>query len=273
MVINILIAIIITGFMSAFCYINYKKCKDDLEKSLYILLFFVSIVPAVIYYLDKYNVPTHLGWNVNVNTQNWLAFLANYSSSIISAIISAVILVIVTILQIKKNNEDNIKRDRESLRLQNMPILKYLIDTKNKSEGTLDELIITNTESGNVYNLNISIKNIGLNNIKSIKVDFKSSIIGNSVYRILGDQSIEVLEKGEVIELKRFFSLKLSNEPYDIDIIIYYEDVLSNWYRQVLNIHYIATDISKDGYISTARYEVNREEIIEEEETESKVIL
>ena len=49
MVINILIAIIITGFMSAFCYINYKKCKDDLEKSLYILLFFVSIVPAVIY--------------------------------------------------------------------------------------------------------------------------------------------------------------------------------------------------------------------------------
>lgn len=272
MVINILTAIIIIVFMAIFCYINYKKCKDDLEKSLYILLFFVSIVPAVIYYLDRYNVPTQLGWTVDVNTQNWLGFLANYSSGIISAIISAVILVIVTILQIKKNNEDNIERDKENLRVQNMPILKYLIDTENKSKGTLDELIITNTDDGNVYNLNISIKNIGLNNIKNIKIDFKSSIIGHSIYRILGNQTIEVLEKGEEIELNKFFSLKSSNEPYDIDIVIYYEDVLSNWYRQILNIHYTATNVSKDGYISTVRYEVNKEEIIEEKEIESKVL-
>ena len=131
MVINILTTIIILGIIANFCYINYKKCKDDLEKSLYILLFFVSMVPIVIYYLDRYNIPTYLGWSVNVNSQNWLGFLANYSAGIISAVISAVVLVIVTILQIKKNNEDNIERDKENLRVQNMPILKYSIDTEN----------------------------------------------------------------------------------------------------------------------------------------------
>lgn len=272
MVINILTTIIILGMIACFCYINYKKCKDDLEKSLYILLFFVSIVPIVIYYLDRYDVPTYLGWSINVDPQNWLAFLANYSAGIISAVISAVILVIVTILQIKKNNEDNIERDKENLRVQNMPILKYSIDTENKGKGELEELIITNIDNGNTYNLNISIKNIGLNNIKNIKVDFKSPLINNSTYRILGNYSLEVLEKEEEIVINRFFSLKSSEKPYDMNIIVYYEDVLSNWYRQILNVHYTATNISKEGYIGIARYEVSEEEIIKEEDIESKVL-
>ncbi len=272
MVINILTTIIILGIIANFCYINYKKCKDDLEKSLYILLFFVSMVPIVIYYLDRYNIPTYLGWSVNVNSQNWLGFLANYSAGIISAVISAVVLVIVTILQIKKNNEDNIERDKENLRVQNMPILKYSIDTENKGKGELEELIITNVDNGHAYSLNISIKNIGLNNIKNIKVDFKSPLINNSTYRILGNYSLEVFEKGEERTINKFFSLKSSKEPYDMDIIVYYEDVLSNWYRQILNVHYTATNILKGEYIGIVRYEVNKEEIIKEKDIENKVL-
>lgn len=102
MIINILITIIILGIIAYFCYINYKKCKNDLEKTLYILLFLVSMVPIAIYYLDRYNVPTYLGWNINVNSQNWLAFLANYSAGIISSVIIAVVLVIVTYYRLKK---------------------------------------------------------------------------------------------------------------------------------------------------------------------------
>lgn len=272
MIINILITIIILGIIAYFCYINYKKCKDDLEKTLYILLFFVSMVPIAIYYLDRYDVPTNFGWSINVNSQNWLAFFANYSAGIISAVISAVVLVIVTILQIKKNNEDNIERDKENLRVQNMPILKYSINTENIGNGELEELIITNIDNGNTYNLNISIKNIGLNNIKNIKVDLKSFIINNSTYRILGDYSLEVLEKGEERAINKFFSLKTSEEPYDMDIIVYYEDVLSNWYRQILNVHYTATNISKGGFVGIARYEVNKEEIINEKDIESNVL-
>ena len=272
MVVNILTVIIILGAIFCFCYVNYKKCKDDLEKSLYLLLFFVSMVPMAIYYLDRYNVPTYLGWSINVDSQNWLSFLANYSAGIISAVISAVVLVIVTILQIKKNNEDNIKRDKENLRVQNMPILKYTIDTENKGNRDMDEFIITNCENGNSYNLNISIKNIGLNNIKNIKIDFKSSLINNLTYRIFGNNSLEVLEKEDNIEINRFFSLKSSEQPYEMNIIVYYQDVLSNWYKQILNIHYTATSISKGGYIGIVRYEINKEEFIEESNMESNVV-
>ena len=57
-----------------------------------------------------------------------------------------------------------------------------------------------------------------------------------------------------------------------MDIIVYYEDVLSNWYRQILNVHYTATNISKGGFVGIARYEVNKEEIINEKDIESNVL-
>jgi len=89
------------------------------------LLFFITLVPIVIYYLDRYNVPTYMGWATDVNSQNWLAFLANYSAGIMSAVIGAIVLVLVTIWQINRNKQDSIERDKQNLRIQNMPILKY----------------------------------------------------------------------------------------------------------------------------------------------------
>ena len=36
MILNVIIVVLILLGMGVFCYINYKRCKDDLEKSLYI---------------------------------------------------------------------------------------------------------------------------------------------------------------------------------------------------------------------------------------------
>lgn len=264
MILNVIIVVLILLGMGVFCYLNYKRCKDDLEKSLYILLFFVSIIPISLYYLDRYNIPTLLGWSVNVNSQNWLSFLASYSSGVISAIIGAVVLVIVTIVQIKKNNEDSIKRDKENMRLQNMPTLKYSFDTVESGTGELDELIITDIEKGIPYKLNIYLKNIGLNNIKNLKVDFKSDIINNTTERLLGKNSIEVMEKGEEKVIRKIFSLKSSNIPYEMSIIIYYQDVLSNWYKQEVQVQYTATNIFEPGgYIGTVEFKVKEDEKIE----------
>ena len=58
----------------------------------------------------------------------------------------------------------------------------------------------------------------------------------------------------------KFFSLKGLEEPYDFSVVIYQEDVLSNWYRQILDIHYTATNISKDEYVGIVRYKANKEE-------------
>lgn len=72
----------------------------------------------------------------------------------------------------------------------------------------------------------------------------------------------------------KFFSLKGSEKPYDFSAVVYQEGVLSNWYRQILDIHYTATNISKDEYVGIVRYKVNKEEKIEEKEIEieSKVL-
>lgn len=271
MTINILTRIIIFGIMLLCCYINYKKCKDNAKKILYITLSFAIITPVIIYYLDRYNIPTYLGLNINIDSQSWLAFLSNYSAGIISAIISAVVLVNVTILQIKKNNEDNNERDKENLRIQNMPILKYSMNTENAKDSR--GLIAMDTNDTHKYNLNISIKNIGLNSIKNIKIDFKCSLINKCTYRILGENSLEVLEKEEEITINKSLYLKSSEKPYDIEIIIYYEDVLSNWYRQILNVNYITTDIAKNiECIGIVEYEVNKEEIIKEADIEKIVV-
>ena len=212
----------------------------------------VMTVILVIYYLDRYDIPTVLNLGMNIDTQNWLSLIGNYITGVISAVIGVLVAVWTTIYQIRKNNEENNRRDKENLKIQNMPILKYDINTERKGTGNLSELIITNKENklGNAYNLNIILKNIGMNSIKNIIIDFKSSVINNSIYRLLGKNAVNPIEKGKVIELNKFFSLKPSDKYYEMYITIYYQDVLSNWYKQELLIYYNASTIfDKGNYI------------------------
>lgn len=146
-----------------------------------------------------------------------------------------------------------------------MPLLKYILNTYEPVSDELDDLIITKFENGKPYKLNIRIKNIGLNNIKKIKIDFKSDIIKNDIERIIGKNTIVLLEKGEEIIVRKLFSLPVSEEPYRIELILYYQDVLSNWYRQILEISYIATnEVIVGGPVGRIEYIINEEELIEE---------
>ena len=106
--------------------------------------------------------------------------------------------------------------------------------------------------------------------IKNIKVDFKSSLIKPTTDRILGNDSLEVLEQKEKIEINKYFYLIGLEKPYEITLIVYYEDVLTNWYRQVLNVHYTATNKLKEGeHIGIVKYEVDKEELIQAEDVNS----
>ncbi len=273
MLMNIVAVGIILIAMAIFCWYNYKKCEDYIEKILYIMLFFITLVPIIIYYLDRYNVPTYMGWTTNVNSQNWLAFLANYSAGIMSAIIGAIVLVIVTVWQINRNKEDSIERDKLNLRIQNMPILKYKIDSKENNNGKLEEFILTNIDDGINYNFNILIKNVGLNTVKSIKVDIKMDSLINLKQRILGRDTIYVLDKEEEVIINSFLTLKSSEEPYNIFITVYYEDALSNWYEQVINVKFTATNISRNGEnIGIIEFEVEEEKIIEKKDINNRLL-
>jgi len=261
---QILMFIIATTILILLVKLNYKKCKTGVEKVVLVLYGITYLTPILIYYLDLWNIPSLLNLTNNINTQNWLSFLSSYTSSIVSTILGVTASIYIAITQIRKNNEDNEKRDLENLRIQNMPILKYSFNSENRGVNELENLIITNIDDGIPYNFNIYLKNVGLNTIKNIKVDFKSDLINHSIERILGKETLEVMEKGEEKEINKFFSLKQSDVPYNIIVIVYYEDVLSNWYKQEIQIEYIATSIFKPGgYIGNIKYEVKEAKIWE----------
>lgn len=275
---DIILFIISISFVAILGYLSYraiKKTNSLAEKISEIVMYLVMVVILVIYYLDRYDIPSKFNLTMNINTQNWLSLIGNYITGIISAIIGALVAVWTTIYQIRKNNEQNEKRDKENLRIQNMPILKYDINTERKGTGDLSEIIITNKENEqqNVYNLNIILKNIGLNSIKDAIVDFNSDIINKATYRLSGNGRINPMEKGEVIEINRFFSIKTSEKDYEMYLTVYYQDVLANWYRQKIIIYYNASNIfNQGGYIGQVRCEVKKEEIIDKDDIEKKVI-
>lgn len=270
----ILISIITFGIMIYLIYRSIEKSNSLAEKVSYIVMTMVIFTLIIIYYLDRYDIPTKLNLTMNTNSQNWLALLGNYAGAIIGAAIGALVAVWTTLYQIKKNNEQNEIRDKENLRVQNMPIIKYEVNSERRGTGELNELLLTNTEDsdGYAYEFNIIMKNISKNSIKDIIVDFKSDIINNSTYRLTGKGCINPLEDGGIIEINRYFSLK-SNNNYEIFLTVYYQDVLSNWYKQDLVIYYNATNIFEKGqYRGSINFRVKKEKRIEEKEIQKDSI-
>lgn len=271
MIVEVISFIVIAVVIFIFVRLNYKKCKTGGEKIILIFYVIIVAIPIILYYLDLLNIPSKLNLMKNIDNQNWLGFLFTYVSTIVSSVIGVTASIYIAFIQIRKNNEDNEKRDKENLRIQNMPLLKYNIDTERKCEGDVSELIITSVKDGQPFELNFSFKNIGLNSVKNIIIDYKSDVT-NSTYRLSGKNNIISMEKSEEIESNHFISLKL-NSTINMKLIMYYEDVLNNWYRQVVNIIYNASNVFEKGnYVGKVKYLVENEEKIEESNINKDVI-
>lgn len=269
---NIILFIITMTILLLMIYFIYKatnKSNSLAETISYLVLAIIDITLLGIYYLDRFNIPTELGWNINVNTQNWLNFIGTYITGILGAGIGVIASVLITIYQIKKNNEENRIRDNENLRIQNMPMLKYEIETTGYDDpgADIENLIITNCneDKSMPYELFLNIKNIGLNNIKRVVVDLESPII-KKIYRVIGDKNIIPIEKNEIMKIYKYFNLERGKE-YPIKLKIYYQDVLQNWYYQTVDITYEATEINNGSYpIGIVNYKVSEELLLNNDE-------
>lgn len=269
MLIEIISFIIILVVIFIFAKLNYKKCETGGEKTIFI--FYVTIIysPIILYYLDLWNIPSRLNLMKNINSQNWLGFVFTYVSTIVSSVIGVTASIYIAFIQIRKNNEDNEKRDKENLRIQNMPMLKYEIKTTDivDKKVNINHLIISNCDDQKslTYDLFISIKNIGLNNVKRIIIDFESPII-EKTDRIMGENTIIPIEKNEMMDVYRYIALE-SGKEYQIKLKVYYEDVLQNWYCQIINILYNATKLNNGSYpLGIVNYKVNEEVLIDSKE-------
>lgn len=75
---QILIFITILLLLVLFIKFNYKKCKTNIEKVIFMLYMIICATPIIIYYLDVLNIPSQLNLTKNIDSRNWLNFLFTY---------------------------------------------------------------------------------------------------------------------------------------------------------------------------------------------------
>ena len=173
-IIEILLYLILIVFIIVLYKKGYKNYKDEFSKLLYCLLLNSIIFLLIVYYLDRFNVPSILGYTKNTNSSDWINILTNFFITIISTLLSSIILLKITFKQLEETRKDNIELNNENHRIQNAPLLKYNF-TLEHLEGVFTEnqkWILINQNDINQHKdaleFVISIGNIGLNTARNV---------------------------------------------------------------------------------------------------------
>lgn len=256
-VITFSICLFLIGWLMIYVYKSIKKSNSLSEKIMSLIILIVVVAIEVMYCLDRFNIPTKLNWGVNVNTQNWLAFLGEYITGIVSAMIGALIAFWTTMRQIKDNNQVN----NENLRIQNIPLFKYNCIIDRKTEGQLITLETNiNDDEGEIQSINLSLKNIGLNTIRKTYIKIKSDVLRREYNFALNNQG--VIEKNQEV-IVPFVVRLMIGKIYDFEIIVYYQDLLFNVYEQNVSLQYELFSCD-NGYFFNSKFNVENEKKIEE---------
>lgn len=212
---------------------SIKKAESFIEKVLILLSLFIYFVPATIYILDSYNIPTKLNIFNKVNMEKWNDFLVPYINTVVGNIVSGVILLLITHWQIKRQIESN----NDDKRIQNAPIMKY--DITNEYIDGSEQFFLFNgmNKKTRPCNIFLKIENIGLNHARHFKIDIHD--IGNEkikTYTIDSNQSI--IKKDEKITIDLIIDMEKKENSKIIKLYVFYDDFLKNKYKQevILNI-------------------------------------
>ena len=207
---------------------------------------------------DYTDLFSNLGIMKHININNYIELVASIIGGIIAFYIAK--------YQIEKTNEENKNNEKESLRIQNMPILKYEIDTEHKANGNIDELLFMMIKEKNsgTYELNLSVENIGNTTVRNINAYIYSNEISNKYQNLINNNSKNPMKSGDVININRFMELNIDN-VYDFEYIIYYQDILFNWYKQIIKVKYRASNITNGNYKGEMFYITEEEKLISED--------
>ena len=256
-IIILIISLILTGLLIYYCVRMYKKSNGLVERVLYIVFLIVYFIPILVYYLDKYDIPTKIGYFNSMDTNRWFDFVSSYLISIVASIISGAILVLLTIRQIKIQIDNN----NDDKRIQNAPIFDYeLCNDKNvicKYNHGVDI-----GEQGNQQHIFFKIENIGLNHSRNINILIKVDGKKDRKFSLNGYQSF--IRKNEFVWIDLIFSLEREKKSKRrVTIEVYYDDMINNKYVQRINaIFDIEND--KNEIIVITDFNVNNEELIKE---------
>ena len=229
MIIEIILVFLSIVILNKWSFKHISKERETFEKVLYIIFIIIIDIFLVIYYIDRFNLPTILKISDNINTQNWLNIITACISAIISAAIGGLIAFFVANKEIEINNEQN----AENNRIQNMPLMYYEFYNTGSSNNLV--ALNTNIENGTISDIDFLIKNIGLNAARNVKINIESNIIDENI-----ENRYYILEK-EKIEYISFVGNFVINEQYRFKIKISYQDLLLNLYEQEIEFTYKLT--------------------------------
>lgn len=235
----------------------FKSSKTIIEKILYLLLLFIYFVPIIIYLLDRYDIPSKIGYTNSVDISRWFDFISSYISTIVGTIVSGVILVLITIkqinIQIESNNNDK--------RLQNSPILDYSLKIANNSKYDYYHNVKLK-ENGKEYHIYLKVENIGLNHCRNLNFKIIVDNENDPEFSLNKEQSFLRKDNSVVLDLIFNLDYKKRNER-SLTIIITYEDMLNNRYEQIIKSKLLYND--KDEYgkkINVGELVIEKEKIL-----------
>lgn len=229
MIIEIVIVVLSIIILNKWCFRQVNKEKETFEKVLYIICIIITDIFLVIYYIDRFNLPSILKISDNINTQNWLIVITSCISSIISTSIGGLIAFFVANKEIDINNKQN----KENNRIQNMPLMSYEFYNKKLNNNLIE--LNTNIENGTMGEIDFAMKNIGLNAARNVKINIESNVINESA-----ENSYYILEKDKT-EFLSFVGYFTINEEYNFKVKIFYQDLLLNTYEQEIEFTYELT--------------------------------
>lgn len=262
MIIKMIAYVLLISIVCFFFNKYYKKCETILEKTLYMMTILIFVFPVVMYYLDKINIATIFKYSDDINQEVWLELLFNYGALIISQIISAVVLFFITRMQIDEARKESEERAKEEHRINNMPLLKY----KFKNAIAFEVYNIeTKHRKGTARYLALEICNIGETTVRKCYVNINSNEFKKDYTFKLSEQSCIQSKEEELIA----FDMKLKEGEYIINITIYFQDIIHNWYKQDIVVEYITSQIydsSEIRYPHSIRKCTIRDEVLLKEE-------
>lgn len=225
-----------------YCRDAYKKIKNDIEKSIYICTIIAAILPMFVYFLDRFNIPTQMGYTQNINATEWMNNIINYAGMILSTFISAAFLIFITLRQMEETSKENKEAAKEEQRINNMPLLKYEFDDKACLNG---DYILNTKYSKFICMLNITITNVGMNTARKCIFEITSPSMKKSQILNISSQSCIDKNKPHVLKL----SVPLTTGDHNFEIVVYYQDLLFNCYKQKIDLLYSVNDNGSEHII------------------------
>lgn len=259
-IISWIIVIAIVVFSISKLYKQYKDFNTIDEKTVFFLLLLIFGVPVIIYYLDRYDIFSKLKWVENTDSDRWFNFIATYVSTIFGALIGAVALISMTKHQMNRQDE----KDKEIVRINNISLLTYKL-SRNTGEISAENLLVTKCKKGKSIDFELTMKNVGMNAIKKSFIVFSSGDFSNPYYNWLENNGC--IDKNECVSIYHY--LKLSNGKHTINVIVYYCDLINNWYSQNITLNFeVTTMFDSDGNIYIPKMIIEDAILLEEEPKE-----